>query len=363
MKKGISKKKNLIIASLLIVVSVLLILCLSTYLIIHSYINKLNIVTASIDTEQKQIDDIDIEDLESELDPNITDAPEEVVVSLEDEIRKNMEENSIPIMKDKNVLNVLLIGGDSRKEGGIGRSDAMIIVSINKKTKEIVATSILRDIYLQIPGRTTNTRINNAYAYGGADLLMDTIESNFKIEIDRYASIDFYSFMDVVDAVGGVTLEVTEKEIPIINKYIHELNGLTGMNEDTDVLTEAGTLHLNGKQALGYSRNRYIGTDFERTARQRRVLEKVFLKMKDLSIIELNNLLNIILPQVTTNLTEGEIFSMILNLPSYSKYALKQWSVPVQGSYSFLRIRGMAVIGIDFAKNIKEIHTRVYGEE
>jgi len=367
------KHKILLIVSIS-VASVVVITILTAYLMLHSYINKMNLVSAEVNlAEESPVEDeanlqpelsssIDLAD--NSESPDISDSPEDEVTSLEEEIRNNMEANQTPIMQDKDVFNILLIGSDTRKtDGRRGLSDAMIIISINKKTKTITATSILRDIYLQIPGKQNN-RINAAYALGGADLLMDTIEQNFKIQVDRYASIDFFAFIDIVDAVGGVTLEVTEKEIPVINKYITEINRLTNQVETLDHLIEPGTLLLNGKQALGYARNRYIGNnDFERTARQRRVLEQVFHKIKDIGLLELNSLMNKILPQVTTNLTQGEIFSMILSLPSYAKYDLQQWSIPVNGSYSNMRIRGMAVLGIDFDKNIKEIQKRIYGVE
>lgn len=347
-------------------VIVIVVLFISLYMIIHNYINKLNFVETpkevpfvqSIELEQGDEIRSDIE-LEEEL-SDAADSPEKDILSLEEQIRLNMEENSTPIMYDEDVFNVLLIGSDTRETGDTGRSDAMIIISINKKTKSIIATSLLRDIYLQIPERTNN-RINTAYAYGGAELLLDTIKLNFKIEIDRYASINFNSFIDIVDAVGGVTLEITEEEIPVINKYVRELNQMNGEPGEKDILTEPGTYLLNGIQALGYARNRYVGMDFERTARQRRILEQIFNNMKNLNLLEINNLMNIVLPNITTNLTEGELFSMILSLPTYTEYSLEEWSIPVNGSYSFMKIRGMSVIGIDFEENIKELRYRVYG--
>ncbi len=368
--RGINMRKNrpanskIIKITITAIVVILFILGLTAYLFVHNYINKLNLVstTDQNETVAEQDNEPKSEDLITEDEDNTgDDAPEDEIKTLEDKIRSNMEENKTELMNDKDVFNILLIGSDNRIATDTGRSDAMILVSINKKTKTLVATSILRDIYLAIPGHGNN-RINAAYANGGADLLMDTLKQNFKIQIDRYASVDFYSFMDIIDAIDGITLDVTEEEIPIINNYIMGLNKLTGKEAKVDLLTKPGTLLLNGKQALSYARNRYIGTDFERTARQRRVLEKVFEKVKKSNLIEINKLLNIILPQVTTNLTEGEVFSLILNLAAYKDYAIEQWSIPVKDSYSFLRIRGMDVIGMDFDENRKELNKRIYSE-
>lgn len=378
-RRQLTPKTRKVMVVLLASMILILLLLITSYLLVHSYINKMNLVSTSENTDlsitaEAEVDSIDLEIEQDEIEPfenvdsdaadsNGPDSPVNEITTIEDNIRNNMEENSIPIIYDKNVFNLLLIGSDTRRSGGAGRSDAMILVSINKKTKKIIVTSILRDIYLQIPGKKNNNRINEAYAFGGADLLMETIEQNFRIQVEQYASVDFYAFIDIVDAVEGVTLEVTEKEIPVINGYVMELNRLTGQEETKDLLTEPGTLLLSGKQALGYARNRYVGnSDFERTARQRRVLEQIFKKVKNSNLAEIKDLLNIILPHVTTNLTEGEMFSLILSLPSYIDYDIEQWSIPMTGTYTSKRIRGMAVLGIDFNKNIGELHRKVYDE-
>lgn len=373
-RKNIKRRIIIIISTIFMTI---LIVVITAFLYIHSFINKMNLVNAS-ETATAEIthtlsleEDSDLateteSEAESEaekINSDLPDAPEPEVAVLEDKIKANMEKNQVEIKYDKNVFNVLLIGSDTRTNGGAGRSDAMILVSINKDTKKIIVTSILRDIYLKIPGMAKSNRINTAYAFGGADLLLNTIEQNFKIKVDKYASIDFYAFIDIVDTVGGVTLQVNEEDIPIINDYVKELNNLTKQEEEKDCLTESGILLLNGKQALGYARNRYVGTDFERTARQRRVLEQVYTEMKSLNLLELQDMLNAILPQVTTNLTEGEIFSMILSFATYINYDIEQWSIPMAGSYEGMRIRGMEVLGIDFDQNINELQSKVYGDE
>lgn len=357
-----STKGKLIKKVIIAIIIVFCIICIAAYLLIRGYIHKMHLVKTSNESKWTQtIPEDMILDEENEISntPNSTDAE---IITVEEEIRRNMEENSIPIMYNKNVFNILLIGSDTREAGGKGRSDTLIIISINKKDKTITLTSILRDIYLQISEKSNN-RINAAYSYGGAELLLDTIKNNFKIDIDYYVAVDFFAFMDVIDAMGGIELEVSKEELPIINRYVENLNNLTDQPEGMHQISEPGTYLLNGKQVLSYARNRYIGKgDFDRTARQRKVLEKLFDKIKDMGILEIDNLLNIVLPKVTTNLTEGEIFSLILSLPSMKSYDIDQWSIPMNGSYSFMKIRGMDVISIDFQKNIKEINSRIYGD-
>lgn len=369
--------RKIVIIILISIGSIFLLSGLTLYIILHGYISKMNLTgrkeSVKEDVAEKEVSSYEKiviyeEELEEESDESaevdITEGNKNLTTSelseLEESIRKNMENNRVEIMKDKKVLNILLIGSDTRNVKQRGRSDSMILVSINRDTKKIIATSLLRDIYLKIPGRSNN-RLNSAYAYGGADLLMDTIEQNFKIEIDKYISVDFYSFIDIVDAIGGITLEVKENEIKSMNKYIKDFNLVFGEEENTDCINNPGTYLLNGKQALSYARNRYTTNgDFDRTLRQRKVLEQIFIKVKGLNLIEMNQLLNIVLPQVTTNFTEGEIFAQILSLPAYINYDLEQWSVPVQGSYKNVKIRGMSVLGIDFEENINQILTQIY---
>ena len=183
-------------------------------------------------------------------------------------------------MKEEGVTNILLIGNDSRENGEDGRSDAMILLSISNKTKKIYMTSLLRDMYVEIPGHKDN-RLNAAYSYGGAELLMETIEQNFDIHISRYVLVNFEAFANLVDAVGGVDLELTGKEVEYVNGYLVEYNILLGRPEGTDYFDDlsGGMVHLNGPQALAYCRNRYIGTDFGRTERQRKVLTEVIHKL------------------------------------------------------------------------------------
>ena len=351
-KKKMSKKKKLLIALAIVLGVIIILICVLVGIIYH-YINKINIVP---DTDSYEIlDSINIDD-------DLTsgpDSPQEDIDAADDAIKKNLD-NAVDVMKDKDVYNILLIGTDARDTSDRGRSDSMILVSINKKTDKIIMTSFLRDIYLSIPD-VESTRLNHAYAYGGPDLLVKTIEENFKIEINKYVQVNFYSFESVVDAVGGVEIEVTDEEVPYINASLYETNEIEGRDYNSGTLSHGGTYKLNGAQALSYARIRYVGTDFGRSERQRTVLTKIFEKMKGMSVTKLSDLLDEILPKVTTNMQKDEIFSFVLNSATYLSYDLEQCRVPADDTWQYLTIRGMSVIGIDFAANIDYLRDNIYG--
>ena len=265
--------------------------------------------------------------------------------------------------KEDGVVNVLLIGNDSRLNGDDGRSDAMILVSISDKTKTITMTSFLRDMYVDIPGHDGN-RLNAAYAYGGAELLMQTIEQNFDIPVHRYALVNFEAFANLVDAVGGIDLDVTNDEVQLINGYLMEYNQLLGRNLDYDWLdaSASGVIHLNGPQALAYSRNRYIGTDFGRTERQRKVLTEVFKKLPGAMVTNSSGVINGLFPNLTTNLTQSECYKIALGGYKIVGYDMVQQCVPQEGTYSDATIRSMAVLQVDSAANKKFFKQTIYVE-
>lgn len=286
-----------------------------------------------------------------------------IVGSVYDKMKYEETENfSKEPMKENGVINILLIGNDSRENGEDGRSDAMILVSISNKTKTITMTSLLRDMYVDIPGHDGN-RLNAAYSYGGAELLMETIQQNFDIPIHRYALVNFQAFANLVDAVGGVDLELTNGEVNYVNGYLVEYNMLEGRPEGTDYLDTSlsGMIHLNGPQALAYTRNRYIGTDFGRTERQRKVLAAVMKKMPAALAVNSGELVDGLFPNLTTNLTKGECFKLSLNGSKLLTYDLVQQAIPAEGTYSNATIRSMSVLQVDFEANKKLLQESIYG--
>lgn len=266
-------------------------------------------------------------------------------------------------MKEEGVINILLIGNDSREQGTDGRSDAMILLSISNQTKTIHLTSLLRDMYVEIPGYKDN-RLNAAYAYGGPELLMETLEKNLDISVNRYVLVNFQAFANLVDAVGGVDLELTNDEVRYVNGFLVEYNILEGNPEGTNYLPEdlSGMVHLNGPQALSYCRNRLLGTDFGRTERQRKVLSAIIKKAPASLLTNPGELFEGLLPNLTTNLTEAECRNLSLQAGKLLSYDIVQASIPIEGSYSNATIRDMAVLEVDFEKNKEYIRTNIYGE-
>ena len=266
-------------------------------------------------------------------------------------------------MQEQGVVNILLIGNDSRENGDDGRSDAMILLSVSSKTKTIYMTSLLRDMYVEIPGHDNN-RLNAAYSFGGAELLMETIEKNFDISVNRYVLVNFEAFAGLVDAVGGIELELTSEEIEYVNGYLVEYNMLTGKPQGTDNMDTSlsGLVHLNGPQALAYSRNRYLGTDFGRTERQRKVLAAVIKKLPSALLTNAGNLMDGLLPNLTTNLTRNECFRLSLMAGKLLTYEIASDNIPQPGTYKSVIIRKMDVLEVDFEANIEYLKKKLYGE-
>lgn len=265
-------------------------------------------------------------------------------------------------MQEEDVINILLIGSDARG-GEAGRSDAMILLSISNKTKKIYMTSLLRDMYVEIPGYKNN-RLNAAYSFGGAELLMDTVEQNFDISVNRYVLVNFEAFANLVDAVGGIDLELTSQEVEYVNGYLVEYNILYGRAEGTDYMdtSVSGMVHLNGPQALAYTRNRYLGTDFGRTERQRKVLEAIIKKAPSALLTNSTELIDGLMPNLTTNLTQSECYQLSLMAGKVLIYDIVQSSIPQEGTYSNATIRDMSVLEVDFEANKQFLQENIYGD-
>ena len=251
-------------------------------------------------------------------------------------------------------MNILLVGLDSRKDNYTGRSDSMILCTINKKSKKFVMTSFLRDSYVTIPGHGKD-KLNSAYALGGSNLLANTIYENYGIVVDRTAVFNFLFVIDLIDYLGGVTVDVTADELPYLNMYIHdqneELYSLPNPNKG-QINSGPGTYNLDGNQALGYARIRYVGTDVARSERQRLVLSQCIDKCKNLSTGQLNDMMTMFLPRIKTDLSSGDCLSLITTLLRAGSYESGSMAIPIEGTWKDAKVGNQEVIKItDFDAN------------
>lgn len=255
------------------------------------------------------------------------------------------------LFKHEDVINLLLIGQDRRpgEKSKYTRSDAMILVTINKAKKTITMSSLMRDMYVQIPGKKDN-RINASYAMGGIKLLNETIKKNFGVTIDGNIVVDFTGFMEVIDVVGGVDIKLTKAEA----RYLNTTKKLNDQPKWKRNLKE-GMNHLDANQALAYSRIRKIGSgDFGRTNRQRKILKALVNKVKDLSLVETNEMLNKLLPLITTDLKDAEILGYAGDLlPALPYLTVETQQIPAEGTYKLAKIDGKSVIVPNFKENKK----------
>lgn len=283
----------------------------------------------------------------------------------EDLLRQQLKAAQESFMSDDNVTNILIIGEDIRDTTGgtNGNTDVMMLCSINNETKEVTLTSFMRDMYVEIADTGgTYAKLNSAYATGGAELTMKTLKNNFGIDVDKYVLFNFYTFIDIVDACGGVDIRISDEEAIGMQAPMAEQNKYLKNKKGTDYLTEGGTYHMNGNQALGYSRLRYVGNaDFERTERQRRVVTKIAEKARDMSLVELSDLLDKVLRELETNLTDGEIAYLLYHSASLLSYDINQLRIPADGMYTNELIRTEAVLVVDLARCIKLFQETVYG--
>lgn len=362
-KKSVGKIIGIVIGC---IVAALAVFALSCYLILVHYINKRNYVPTN---ENFTILDETPSFLEDVLNPSSTQASTD---SDKDEIEsyKNDVESQASTTTEadeevvSDVYNILLVGSDARPDDSVGRSDTMILVSINKETKRIVATSFLRDTYVKIPIKNEFHKLNAAYAYGGIELLFETLQYNYGITVDKYVAVDFLSFIDAIDILGGLDVQVYEDELYWFNQYIHASNLLVEPpeREHSDYVDSAdgSYQHLNGKQALAYARFRYVGNgDFTRTDRQRRVVQEIFNKVKTMDIPTVIKLLDEIIPQITTNLDTNECLELIAMLPDISKYEIVSWHIPDE-DFKYMTIDGDDVVAIDFSYYMKKLYNYIY---
>lgn len=227
------------------------------------------------------------------------------------------------LVKDPMVLNIAIFGSDVRPDyDDYGNSDTIMMVSIDNRHDKLKLTSFMRDCWVKIPEVNYNAKLNAAYAAGGPRLAIETIERNFGIDIDRYVVVDFQTFPQVIDTLGGVDITINDEEAAYLD---HDFP-----YREPSFDNGAGTYHLNGEEALDHARNRHVGMyDFERTQRQRDVAMAIIDKFKgttDVTVIA--KLLSQFLPSISTNISVNEMTSLAKNSLKYLNYPVSQFRLP-----------------------------------
>ena len=244
------------------------------------------------------------------------------------------------------IVNILLIGQDRRQSQSRQRSDSMILCTVNPEKKTLLLTSFLRDMYVEFPmhdgWKYKDNRINVAYILGGMGLLDATLKHNFGVDVDYNVEVDFSGFQDIINLLGGIEMDITQKEADWMNKQL-----------ERDEFTE-GVNVLDGSAALFYARIRKIDSDFDRSNRQKKILSAVLDEVRGVSLLELVKLSNEVMPMITTDMPVEVMFEYIMTFfPIISELEVSSQTIPAEGTYRYETIEEMSVILPDYKANKK----------
>lgn len=271
---------------------------------------------------------------------------------LENVVQNDFEDENID-----NYQNIAIFGVDSRANDlqKNTRSDAIIIASINKKTKKVKLTSVYRDTYVHIEGHDF-TKITHAYAYGGPDLAVNTLNENFDLDIQDFVTVNFSALTNVIDELGGITLRIRKEEKKYVNAYTRDVARINGM--DYTYIKKAGKQTVTGVQATAYCRVRYTaGGDYTRAKRQRKVIKAILEKAKHSNPKVLYDVLNSLLPQIYTSLSTSDILHLMVSVFSYEIEQSRGFPYKLEGTYT----GGMFINQpVTLESNVVRLHKKLF---
>ena len=282
---------------------------------------------------------------------------------VKDEAVKSTEEQGTMV---EGITNILLVGTDGEYIEKGNRSDSMMVVTIDSKNKDIRISSIARDTYVDIPGYSTE-KLTHAYAYEGIDLLKEVFKVNFNLNIDKYIAVNFVSFMEIMDELGGVEVNVEEKDINEINKYIDACYGYYKNKDEKDkeYITKSGVQRLNGYQALAFSRIRYTDSAFARDNRHREVAESVYKEFAQKGVETYKKCAEIILNNTKTNISPIEMMNLAYTVLKINDKDIEQFQFPLaeyRNGHIISKQKGW-VLEWDKEPNLEAWHKFIFGEE
>ena len=264
------------------------------------------------------------------------------------------------MFQTKNTSNILLLGVDRRDQSWNGNSDVVMLVTVNMEKQKIYMTSFLRDLYVNI-SEIGVRKLNAASANGGPELAVQTLEENYQVQIDNYAMVDFNAMIDVIDALGGIDLEIDEAERVTANDYITCMCQDNEEDPEPHYIKEAGFVHLSGYQAVGYARNRYTGkgSDFRRTQRQRNVMTAILKKVQSGSYDSLTDVVKSIMPYITHDITQMEMIGILMKLNTWIGYDTVEQHIPYDNEYY---VENEILIPKDMSETITKLNGLLYGD-
>lgn len=280
------------------------------------------------------------------------------------EYNASVNENTVSKVNPHNetenkVTNIALFGIDTgREKYESAHSDAIMVLSIDRVYKKIKLTSFMRDTYVEIDGHEKN-KLNAAYALGGPELAVKTLNQNFGLDITDYAIVDFVGLSNIVDAMGGVEVEVKEPEIEEVNKYMKEVAEIK--KEKATPVKKAGLQLLNGNQATAYARIRKVGEgDFDRAERQKNVMSALFKKLEDQDLRKYPGIVATLLPYVKTSLSAGEIVTTGMDVLTQKIGNIDWYRFPLYGYCMGEIIHGVWYLTTDLPITRDHIHQFIY---
>lgn len=273
---------------------------------------------------------------------------------------------SMPVLAEEETegawQNILLMGGDARNMDNYDRTDSMIILSVNRNQGLVKMTSIMRDTWVSIPGYG-NQKINAANVYGGPELAVQVVNESFGTDIEDYVLVNMEDLVQVIDLIGGVTVDVSSSERKVINSCIDEYLKVIDYSYAGDHhVTETGMVHLNGLQAMSYCRDRTNGSDFDRVMRQQEVLLALANEAQEMEVDDLMDVAGQIADVVNTNMEKDEMKELATAFMVMEVADVQQYRIPVDGTYQSGMFSGIWMIKPDFAENTELLHEFIYGE-
>lgn len=289
-------------------------------------------------------------------------------IKVSSEVKQSIETND----DLKKYTNIALFGVDVRDKNANSntlskstRTDTIMICSINNETKEIRLVSVYRDTYLNV-GNDSYNKCNSAYARGGYEQAINMLNMNLDLYITDFVTVGFQGVINAVDAVGGVEIDVHDNEISYLNDYQASIYATEEnphkLISDYTPVTHSGLQTLNGQQALAYCRIRYIGNDFQRTQRQRAVLEQIMKKAQRMNPAQLNQLTDEVFPLVATSFTSGELLEKVTNIAQYRIVESTGFPFDDGLATGMIGNKGSCVVPVDLTSNVTELHQFLYPE-